>query len=580
MISDKALCLFLAGVLGLSPLSQPLHADTMAPWYAPAAQRAAQFADFGETRARDLIDFQPFRAELHGISADGTALRLVSLNAYANAWFVLETGQGRRAEAWHLENPAPTLFTVSLGEDGSALQIDSPAGPLSCTPWEGELAAARRAGLPYAPICEGRLFLRSQGSGSRTMRESVTEFLRSYVPFGEELITLVKTTLYEDAFMETSILLDEAEAGAAVEVLGEARLRSAPVMQSNMALELVGTERGRMQAGSWYAVADAPGIYASVVQPGLVHPDILGRRGEANALDGVENNADVYLFAYDLDRFEMGYEPGTHHPGVEWSPRPPVNRRGLPGPDGFDNVAPLEMTGMLNPVALDRVAAIIAGGFKREHAAWRSGPLSQSNNGHHYGIVTHGTVLSRLQPGLATIFALEDGTLRMGSWSEEMNALLPRLRFARQNGVPLIEPGADGAPVAGAFVRQWVPGNWSGSGEAQLRTLRSGACLRELTDETGTRRFLIYGVFSSVTPSGMVRTFQAYGCDYAMQLDMNSLDLTYAAVYARRPGAEGFEVLHLDNRMDEGDRTDDDGDALGRFVNFPDNRDFIYLLRR
>ena len=558
----------------------PLQADTMAPWYAPAAQRAAQFADFAETRARSVVEFQPFRGELHGMAADGTALRLLSLNPNANAWFVLETGQGRQAESWHLENPAPTLFTVSLGQAGDALTIDSPAGPLACTPWEGELPAARRAGLPYAPICEGRLFLRSQGSGSRTMRESVTEFLRSYVPFGEELITLVKTTLYEDAFMETSILLDEAEAGAAVDLLGQARLRSTPVMQSNMRLALVGAERGRMQAGAWYAVADAPGIYASLVQPGLVHPEFLNRRGEANALDGVENNADVYLFAYDLDRFEMGYEPGTHHPGVEWSPRPRVNRRGLPGPDGFDTVEPLQMTGMLNPVQLDRVAAIIAGGFKREHAAWRSGPLSQSNNGHHYGVVVQGVVLSRLQPGLATIYALEDGVLRMRSWTDEDNRLLPRVRFARQNGVPLIEPGADGAPVAGSFVRQWVPGNWSGSGTAQLRTLRSGACLREVTDETGTRRFLLYGVFSSATPSGMVRTFQAYGCDYAMQLDMNSLDLTYAAVYARSPGAEGFDVLHLDRRMDEGDRTERDGSVLGRFVNFPDNRDFIYLLRR
>lgn len=556
----------------------PAGADTMAPWYAPAAQRAAQFAGFAETRTRDVVEFQPFRAELTDTAEDGSPLRLIALNPYANAWFVLETGQGRGLARWHLENPAPTLFTVSL--DAGALRIDSAAGPVTCAPWQGELAAAQSAGLPYTPICEGRLFLRGQGSGSRTMRESVTEFLRSYVPFGEDLITLVKTTLYEDAFMETSILLDSDEAGAAVQALGQARLRSTPVMQSNMRLDLVGAERGRMQAGAWYAVADAPGIYASVVQPGLVHPDILNRRAEANALDGVENNADVWLFAYDLDRFEMGYEPGTHHPGVEWSPRPRVNRQGLPGPDGFATVAPLQMTGMLNPVALDRVAAIIAGGFKREHAAWRSGPLSQSNNGHHYGVVAQGTVLSRLQPGLATIYALEDGVLRMGSWDAEDRQLLPRVRFARQNGVPLIEPGPDGAPVAGAFVRQWVPGNWSGSGEAQLRTLRSGACLREIAGDGGTRRFLIYGVFSAATPSGMVRVFQAYGCSYAMQLDMNSLDLTYAAVYARRPGAEGFEILHLDRRMDEGDRRDRDGRALGRFVNFPDNRDFIYLLRR
>jgi len=582
VISTSIACRLLARVIpaALGLIATSAGADTLAPWYAPAAQRAAQFAEFAETRPRDVVAFQPFRAELSGVAADGTPLRLVSLNPYANAWFMLETGQGRSLARWHLESAAPSLFTVSLGTDGAALTIGSAAGDVSCTPWTGELEAAGRAGLPYAPICEGRMFLRNRGSGSRTMRESVTDFLRSYVPFGEDLITLIKDTFYEDAFLQTSQVLDAAEAGAAVEALGRASLRRAVTMQSNMRIDLIGAERGRMEAGAWYAVADAPGIYASVVQPGMVHPDILNRRGEANALDGVENNADVWMFAYDLERFEFGYEPGTDHPAVGWSPRPRVNRGALPGPDGFADLAPLQMTGMLNPVQLDRVAAIIAGGFKREHGAFRSGDLAGFNQGHHYGFVAHGTVLSRLQPGLATIFALEDGTLRMRSWSRDDTALLPRIRFARQNGLPLVEPGPDGQPQAGALVRQWVPGNWSGSAEAQLRTLRSGACLREVAEETGTRRFLIYGVFSSVTPSGMTRVFQAYGCDYAMQLDMNSLDLTYAAVYARRPGAPGFNVLHLDRRMDEGDRPGPDGRLLGRFVNFPDNRDFIYLLRR
>jgi hypothetical protein len=565
---------FLAFLGGLG-VAGGLHADTMAPWYAPAGQRAAQFAAFGENRARDVVDFQPFRSELSGAGADGTALRLISLNPNANAWFVLESGTGRGQQRWHLENAAPDLFTVSLGAQNDTLTIESAAGTVTCTPWNGALDEARRAGLPYAPICEGRIFLRNRGSGSRTMRESVTDFLRSYVPFGEDLITLIKGTLYEDAFLETSLVVDADEAGAAVAALGGANLRRAAGMQTQMRMDLIGASGGRMDAGAWYAVADAPGIYASVVQPGMVHPDILNRRGEANALDGVENNADVYLFAYDLSRFDLRYELGTDHPAVNWSPRPSVGRR-LPGPDGFADLTPLAMTGMLNPVLTDRVAAIFAGGFKREHGAFRAGPMAGTNQGHHYGFIVHGTVLSRLQPGLATIFTLDDGTVNMRTWSEADNALLPRIRFARQNGVPIIEPDAEGAPRAGDNVRSWMGGNWSGSAEAQLRTLRSGACLREVDG----RRFLIYGVFSSATPSGMTRTFQAYGCDYAMLLDMNSLDLTYAAVYARRPGAEGFEVLHLDRRMAESDSRARDGRLRGRFVEFSDNRDFIYLLRR
>jgi hypothetical protein len=564
---------FPAAAIALA-LALPAAADVTAPWYAPAAQRAAQFAAFQRNERRDVLAFQPFRAELAGTAADGTRLRLVSLNPAANAWFLLETGEGRRAAQWHLENAAPELFTVSLGPEGAALTIASAAGTTSCAPWADELEAARRSGLPFAPICEGRLFLRNPGSGSRTMRESVTDFLRSYVPFGEDLITLIKGTLYEDAFLESSIVMDAVEATAAVEALGQANIRRPAIMQTQMRMPLIGATGGRLEAGAWYPVEDAPGIYASTLQPGMVHPDILNRRDGANPLDGVENNADVYLFAYDMGRFELRYETGTDHPAVGWSPRPSVNRS-LPGPDGFSGLAPLQMTGMLNPVLIDRVAAIIAGGFKREHSAWRLGPMSTTNQGHHYGFIVHGTVLSRLQPGVATVFTLDDGTVHMRHWSAEDNALLPRIRFARQNGTALVETGPDGMPRVGEQVRSWLGGNWSGSAEAQLRTLRSGLCLREAEG----RRFLIYGVFSAATPSGMARVFQAYGCQWAMQLDMNSLDLTYAAAYARRPGQEGFDILHLDRRMAESDRTDR-GRALGRFVQFSDSRDFLYLLRR
>lgn len=570
-----AVALFLAGAL---PIVAQTNAPPIDPWYMPATQRAAQFADFQRTGRRSVIEFQPFRAELSATLPGGEAVRLMALNPRVNSWFLLETGSGNAVRSWHLENAAPEVFTIALeGGDAPALAITSANGRSTCRPWEGALEEAARTGLPYAPICDQQIYLRNRGSGSRTARESMAEFLRGYVPFGESIITLIKDTLYEDAYLQTSEELDEAEAGAVVAALGQAQLRSHPVMRSNMRVDLIGTEGGRMEAGSWYAIDNAPGIYASVVQPGMVHPDILNRRGETNALDGVENNADVHLFAYDLGRFELGYELGTDHPGVGWSPRPSGGgRSNIPGPDGFNTLQPLAMTGMLSPVLTDRVAAIIAGGFKREHGAFRSGPMSQTNSGHHYGFVVQGVVLSRLQPGLATIFTLDDGSIHMRTWQEDDNSLLPRIRFARQNGVALVDAGEDGQPGAGEHVRSWMLGNWSGSAEAQLRTLRSGACVRQANG----RQFLLYGVFSSATPSGMTRVFQAYGCDYAMLLDMNSLDLTYAAIYTREPGVEGFQTFHLDRRMAESDARQRDGTSIARFVEYSDNRDFIYLLRR
>jgi hypothetical protein len=89
---------------------------------------------------------------------------------------------------------------------------------------------------------------------------------------------------------------------------------------------------------------------------------------------------------------------------------------------------------------------------------------------------------------------------------------------------------------------------------------------------------LIYAVFSSATPSGMARSFQAYGCDYAMLLDMNSLDHSYMALYTRPEGT--LRVQHLDRRMIEVDTRLRSGQRLARFVEASDNRDFFYLIRR
>jgi hypothetical protein len=148
------------------------------------------------------------------------------------------------------------------------------------------------------------------------------------------------------------------------------------------------------------------------------------------------------------------------------------------------------------------------------------------------------------------------------------------VRYARQNGVPLVEPDpVTGAPAPGALVARWGPGNWSGSAAGELRALRAGACLQEAA---GTR-FLIYGWFSTATPSAMARVFQAYRCRYAMLLDMNALEHTYLAVYVRQ--GDRIVVQHLIRGMEEVDKSTD-GQVIPRFIGFSDNRDFFYLVRR
>ncbi len=65
----------------------------------------------------------------------------------------------------------------------------------------------------------------------------------------------------------------------------------------------------------------------------------------------------------------------------------------------------------------------------------------------------------------------------------------------------------------------------------------------------------------------MARTFQAYGCHYAMLLDMNALEHTYLALYVRRGGS--VHVEHLIPGMSVVDQKGRDGTLIPRFIGFP-----------
>jgi hypothetical protein len=312
------------------------------------------------------------------------------------------------------------------------------------------------------------------------------------------------------------------------------------------------------------------------MRPGAVGGEILARsKPHVNPLDGVEASALNYLVAFDLGQFEMRYGVGTDHPRLNWSARPgsDVRNNGLPGPDGIGSPAPLVTNGMVGPSGFGRLAAAFAGGFKREHGAFKWGELSKVNFGSHYGFIENGVVLSKLQPGVSTLYSLDDGTVGMKTWTSEDNRFLSRVAFARQNGVPLVETASDGKPIAGALVNRWGPGNWSGSADAKLRTVRGGACLMS----AGGKRYLVYGYFSTATPSALALVFHAYGCQYALNLDMNSLEHTYLALYTRN--GNKLEVQHLVGGMAGIDRNVS-GRFIPRFAGYPDNRDFFYMVRR
>jgi hypothetical protein len=555
----------------------------------PPPEQAAQYR--AET-PKPILDLQQFR-QSRSVATEGAGGRrgrvtLIDLNPRINAWFLLTLDWGDPAgrASFHLENPdfhGRHLSPVDGQAEG--LLITDRGGATTCDLWSGKPSAlerARASSLPYAPLCEGRLYLRNPVAGQRTDLERVTEFLRDHVWGGEEIVGFMREGLFRDAYLERGVASQAA--GPAGEppgapspaALGEAYADRA-VATEHLGIEVVGAEAGRLRLGHWYAARDLPGIYVSVIEPQAIRAGILASYpGIVNRLDGVEASALDYLVAFDLAAFDLGFALGTEHPRVGWSPRPPeaVRNPGLPGPDGIDKVAPLVTNGMVSPALVADTVATFTGGFKREHGAFKYGELAGRNHGSHYGFIEQGVVFSKLQPGLATLYVLDDGAVQMATWSEADDALLSRIRYARQNGVPLIEPDpATGVPAPGALVARWGPGNWSGSASGELRALRAGTCLQE----TGGRQFLIYGWFSSATPSAMARVFQAYGCRYGMLLDMNALEHTYLALYAHKDGE--VVVQHLIQGMEEVDKSTD-GAIVPRFIGFPDNRDFFYLVWR
>jgi hypothetical protein len=547
--------------------------------------------------AKSILDLQPFRQVTSNkiksnSGAAGTAT-LINLNPAVNAWYVMEVNwQDGSKSDYHLENPQPRTEKILLDPKyTSGIEISQGDTRYSCDLFSnksnGPLDQARNSQAPYASLCGGRLFLRNVVTGHRTKLETEAEFFRTQV-WGGEKVAVMFHHILEDSNRETAKLMDASGPGGAVFASGKEEQDAPPTAMidpkyagraltpSGLGIPLDNARTG-VAPGVWYSASGNPGVYVSLIEPQLVDGSILeSYKNLVSPLDSVEASSLCYLVAFDLDRFDLGYGLGTEHPSVEWSDhiQPAMKDSKLPGPDGIGTIAPLVATGMVSPESVRKTVGTFTGGYKRMHGAFKSGDLATKNHGSHYGFAVNGVVFSKLESGLATIFVLDDGSVQMKTWNLQDDAELPKIKHARQNGVPLVEfDDKAQATVPGRLVNKWGPGNWSGSEEMKLRTIRAGAAL--LTN--GKKRFLAYAVFSDATPSAMARVFQAYRCNYAMHLDMNALEHTYLALY-RRVGSQLF-VDYLLSGMNAVDKMDS-GEAVPRFLGYPDNRDFFYLMRK
>jgi hypothetical protein len=547
--------------------------------------------------SKNIVDLQPFREtssiKIKGAGGKEGTATFTNLNPGINAWYLLRLNwPGVPEEDYHLENAHPRTQRFLLdSNDSGGLVIVEKENRYACNLWGGNfsrsLTGAKRTAAAYVPLCGGKLYLRNRVKGHRTEIERVTDVLRDEVPGGEKIVGFVRDTffkyLYEQKAGEkveskpADGLPRETENGPAAALL-DPKKTNRSVRPNDLGIEVQESSSNGMVLGSWYAVKEDPGIYVSVIVPDGIAPEILHSFTKVvSGLDSVEAGALAYLVAFDLDQFSLKYSLGTNHPRVEWSDHilSQMMDKSLPGPDGIGTIAPLVSTGLINPTDESRTVASFTGGFKRVHGAFTYGALALKNHGSHYGFLENGVVFSKLQPGLATAYVLNDGWVDMKTWTERDDPLLPRIRYARQNGVPIIvefdQPTQMSAP--GPLVARWGDGNWSGSAAKKLRTIRAGLGLQE----SKGRRFLLYAFFWSATPSAMARVFQAYRCRYAMLLDMNALEHTYLAIYKKQ--GSNLYVQHLIRGMREVDMSVK-GKYIPRFLGYSDDRDFFYLTRK
>ena len=529
----------------------------------------------------DVVDLQPFATRAQQELATGVEVELVNLNPYVSAQYLLRVGKN----VLHLQ--FPPYSRVELAPLGVQYEIPGQLVQTCELYSEKGRIVSIPAKASYTSVCGEGVYVRKRLNPHTPGMAAHAEMLRSWGSWTESVINA-----YKGAREQLGLVGDEAEdqrqddgasaKGALSPALLAPEHERTTLAARHLRIALSGVENKRLAAGRWFSASNFDNTYVSVITPAHIHPSLFEtHKDRVNSLyannGGAQRQSLVYLVAMDLGNYELGWVHGADHPGVAWSRRHKLPRDNPRGPDGFNKLAPFVPTGTVSPVDLRATMATFSGGFQRRHGAFRYGELAKTRKAHHYGFMEDGVVLSSLTPGLATIVGYRDGRTELKTWLDADSARLKEQRYARQNGVPLIEGGgADTVGIPGRFVGKWGAGNWSGSAERELRTPRAAACL---IDENGVR-LLVYAYFSGHTPSGMARVLQAYRCDYAVHLDMNSAGQAYFALFRKTgEGPFDYQTEHLVKSMSSVDAWFKRR-ATPRFLLKGDYKDFFYVKRR
>ena len=553
------------------------------------AEKELGFKESQQNFYRSIEQMQKFKTRSTRVyirKNDRLRVSLENLNKFVNRWYIvkLKSSLGKRQVTYHIENPYPESQKLALSpgfKDGVVIkQLDKTQ---RCELWSKEVAAklARlraKPNKPYISMCDKSLYIRMKVEGYRTTKEWIVEFLRDNVWGGESITNFVKESIFRDKFIVTAETRGQID-GLQREV--DQRLEPAKISDEfkntlvdlgELGITLKNKRLKSVKYGQWYESDAQDDVFLSIIGPEVISEDI---KTSGVKLDEVESTAINYLIAFDLNKYDLNYALGTEHPRLGWSKR--VREEYRPndyGPDGFDSDTPIVRTGLIPSEEAKDIVATFTAGFKRSHGAFKWGPLANINMGSHYGFAEKGVIFSTPQPGLATIVVYRNGEVLLKTWTEDDYKDYDKILHIRQNGVPLTEWDEEGErPVVGEFVEKWGEGNWSGSQDQKLRSLRAGVC--QVLDKD--KNFLIYGYFSSATPVAMAKVFESYGCHYSFHLDMNALEHTYLALY-NADKKKSAKPQHLVKPMEVLDQRFKGN--VPRFIGYPDNRDFFYLTPR
>lgn len=514
--------------------------------------------------AESVVELQTLAERETATSPGGQKVELVNLNADVAAQYLLRIDR----KTYHLQFPPYTQ--VVLAEHG--IRYAFPGGPAQdCQLGDGKNWTLRaEKGVAYTPVCGGRVFVRAALNGWQQKIKAPDTMRQSWAAWSED----VSTPPDGDWVVRSTPPPAQLRAKHA----------NTAIWAPELGIVLRKKKRARLQVGQWYPAKRFADTFVSVIKLSHIPRELFKTfRKRVNPLSAnsgaAQENALVHLIAMDLDTYTLNWVHGTEHPGVAWSRRHRLPRSNKHGPDGFSRLSPFVPAAAVSPADLPHTIGTFSGGFQRRHGAFKWGERAKTADAHHYGFIEDGIVLSSLMPSLATVIGYNDGDVVLKTWTEADNRYLHQIRFARQNGVPLmINGGPDTVGEPGMLVGNWGHGNWSGSAKAELKTPRSAACLVE----QGRKRWLIYAYFFTHTPSGMARILQAYACDYSVHLDMNSPGHAYFGLFTRKQPALDtleFSIEHLMTQMRAWDPSVNKK-RTPRYLLKPEYKDFFYIMRR